>query len=202
MLSNFINALVQVALFSLIPFIWWLVTARKNENFFHWIGLKRPVLSNARLFAIVVLAYAVVTVLSQALNGVLFNRSVTASAQFSEFSVSQLVNGLVYGLVQTGLAEEILFRGFLMKRLGKQFGFAIGNALQALIFGLLHGVLFYTVGGVSMLGVVIITVVSAAGGWLFGYVNEKLSGGSIMPSYLMHGLGNFLVALFGMLGLI
>jgi membrane protease YdiL (CAAX protease family) len=201
MLSNFINALVQVVLFTLIPFVWWLITAHKKENFFRWIGFKKPVFSNTRLFIIIVFAYTVVTVLSQALNGILVSRSITASAQFTEFTVPQLINGLVYGLVQTGLAEEILFRGFLMKRLGRQFGFAIGNVLQALVFGLLHGVLFF-IAGASIPSAIIITVIPAAVGWLLGYVNEKLSGGSILPSYLMHGLGNVLVALFGIFGLI
>jgi membrane protease YdiL (CAAX protease family) len=201
MLSYFINALVQVALFALIPYVWWLATARREERFLHWIGFKKPVLSNPRLFAIVILAYSAVTVLSQALSGVLVSRSITASAQFTEFTVSQLVNGLVYGLVQTGLAEEMLFRGFLAKRLSRQFGFAVGNALQALLFGLLHGVLFF-MAGAGALSSIIITAIPAAAGWLFGYVNEKLSGGSILPSYLMHGLGNVLVALFGMFGLI
>ena len=40
MVSMFFNVISQVLMFSLIPFIWWLVTARREENFFSWIGLK------------------------------------------------------------------------------------------------------------------------------------------------------------------
>ena len=36
-----ISSIIQIILFSLIPFIWWLVTARKEEIFFEWIGLKK-----------------------------------------------------------------------------------------------------------------------------------------------------------------
>lgn len=40
-ISELIGALLQLVLFALIPFIWWLVSARKRESFFSWIGLKR-----------------------------------------------------------------------------------------------------------------------------------------------------------------
>ena len=43
-----------------------------------------------------------------------------------------------FGIFQTGLSEEILFRGFLAKRLISRFGFATGNLLQGLVFGILH----------------------------------------------------------------
>jgi hypothetical protein len=39
--SLIVSALLQVVLFSFIPFVWWLVAGRK-ENFFKWIGLKKP----------------------------------------------------------------------------------------------------------------------------------------------------------------
>lgn len=41
--NELIGSIVQILLFTLIPFIWWLITARKKEKFFSWIGLKKPV---------------------------------------------------------------------------------------------------------------------------------------------------------------
>ena len=41
--NELFSSIVQILLFTLIPFIWWLITARKKENFFSWIGLKKPV---------------------------------------------------------------------------------------------------------------------------------------------------------------
>ena len=35
-----ISAIVQVLIFSLIPLIWWVVTARHQEGFFAWLGIK------------------------------------------------------------------------------------------------------------------------------------------------------------------
>ena len=42
-INELLGSVVQILLFTLIPFIWWLITARKKENFFSWIGLKKPV---------------------------------------------------------------------------------------------------------------------------------------------------------------
>ncbi len=39
--SKVISSILQILLFSLIPFIWWLVTARKQQKFTEWIGLKK-----------------------------------------------------------------------------------------------------------------------------------------------------------------
>lgn len=41
LLNEVASSIIQIVLFTLIPFIWWMVTARKNTNFFEWIGLKR-----------------------------------------------------------------------------------------------------------------------------------------------------------------
>ena len=44
-MGDFVNelagAIFQVLLFSVIPFIWWFVTARKKESFFKWIGVRK-----------------------------------------------------------------------------------------------------------------------------------------------------------------
>ena len=42
LVTKVVSSVVQIILFALIPFIWWLVTARKKMNFFKWIGLKKP----------------------------------------------------------------------------------------------------------------------------------------------------------------
>lgn len=39
--SELIGAMMQLMMFALIPFVWWLVTARKKVGFFSWIGLKK-----------------------------------------------------------------------------------------------------------------------------------------------------------------
>ena len=36
-----LSSIIQIVLIGIIPFIWWLLTKRKQENFFNWIGLKK-----------------------------------------------------------------------------------------------------------------------------------------------------------------
>lgn len=121
----------------------------------------------------------------------------TATSVFHGLGLVALPAALVYAFFNTALSEEILFRGFLLKRLSSKFGFAVGNGVQSVLFGLLHGVMFVPVVGVVK--ALIIIVFTSAIGWCMGYVNEKLAGGSIIPSWLIHALANTfssLLALF------
>ena len=95
----------------------------------------------------------------------------------------------IKAFAQTSLSEEIFFRGFIAKRLISWLGFKWGNLLQALLFGLVHLLLF--IGQAFSLpiaaGVVLFT---GLGGWTSGFLNEQLGNGSILPSWWMHGLTN------------
>ena len=85
-----------------------------------------------------------------------------------------------------------MFRGFLLKRIGNRFGFATGNLIQAVLFGLLHGLPFGMVTH-NILVTVLLTILPGAFGWYQGWLNEKRCGGSILPSWLLHGTMNFIV---------
>ena len=115
--------------------------------------------------------------------------SILANARFAGLGLSGVIPILMYAIIQTGLSEEILFRGFINKRLCNKFGFEIGNSVQALLFGLLHGVLLLTL-NVGLLFVVLVSAFSLVAGWMMGYINEKLSNGSIIPSWIIHSLKN------------
>lgn len=119
---------------------------------------------------------------------------VMATNQFYGKGIKALFPALIYAFIQTGLSEEILFRGFLMKRLSNKFGFQLGNVLQSLVFGLMHGVLFFS--NIAILAVCFITIFTAIVGWLLGWMNEKEADGSIIPSWIMHGIVNFLSAIY------
>ena len=136
-----ISAVVQLALFTLIPFIWYIVCNKKCSGFFQWIGLKKTTVFDRTLLKFVVFTIAVFSVTSV---GILYSlRGVgTAAGTFSGMGIAGLPYAIIYAFITTALSEEILFRGFLLKRLSSKFGFPIGNIVQSVLFGLLHGAMF------------------------------------------------------------
>ena len=50
MMNSLISAILQVMLFSVIPFIWWLCTARKTA-LLTWIGLQKPIIVHKGRYA-------------------------------------------------------------------------------------------------------------------------------------------------------
>ncbi|SCX88953.1 hypothetical protein [Butyrivibrio sp. INlla14] len=66
--NELIGSVVQILLFTLIPFIWWLITARKKENFFSWIGLKKPVGDKKKILLFMLGAFVICEVVGTILN--------------------------------------------------------------------------------------------------------------------------------------
>ena len=188
LIQTLINSVIQIVLFTLIPFIWWLVTARKKMNFFEWIGLKKITGAKENKTFI----WTIVTMVSFLVLSVFMLISVrgveTAASEFAGLGFASIPAILVYALLKTALAEEIVFRGFLLKRISNKFGFAAGNLIQAVLFGLMHGVMFF--GAAGAVKAVLITLFTGLIGWVMGYINEKKAGGSIIPSWSIHAAAN------------
>ena len=185
LISKAVSSVIQIILFSLIPFIWWLITARKKMNFFRWIGLKKPAGTRFLLWtagisaAFILVSFFMLT----SLKGVEM-----ATSDFAGLGIGALPAILVYALFNTALPEEILFRGFILKRIANKFGFAAGNTVQALIFGIVHGIMFFTVTGpVKALLIILFTGII---GWFMGFINEKKAEGSIIPGWIIHSIAN------------
>lgn len=190
-IDEFVGALLQLVAFSLLPLIWWLVTAKKEENFFSWIGLKKGK-NDIALWKILLMVVAVIGVyigLMSLCITLLPKGITTAGSQFSGEGAIAIPAAFVYGYIRTGLSEEILFRGFLLKRISAKFGFATGNIVQALVFGLLHGIPFgLATGNVPV--TILLTLLPGAFGWFEGWLNERHFEGSVIPSWLIHGTLN------------
>jgi membrane protease YdiL (CAAX protease family) len=197
-----ISAIFQVLLFSLIPFVWWLLTARKTVGFLSWVGLKKPKVENKKPFSIWISCLIFLFIGMTFLPVIVVDSSVTAASQFAGYGLILLPAGFAWGIMATGLGEEILFRGFLGKRCINKCGFIIGNIIQAIVFGLMHGVLFSLLTDVGLGIIFVITVITGALGWVMMLVNEKYASGSIVPSWLLHGIGNFAVSIFAMLDIL
>ena len=140
----------------------------------------------------VVLAAALYCVLTYLCVYLISDQITVAGSQFAGMGLNGIPLALMYGYIRTGLSEEIVFRGFILKRIQNRFGFIIGNTVQAILFGLLHGIPFGLVTQ-NIFVVVCLTILPGAFGWYQGWLNEKRCGGSIVPSWLLHGTMNFLV---------
>ena len=187
-ISKLISSVVQIILFSLIPLIWWLVTARKKVNFFHWIGLKKieDGKKNKTILWIIGIVLAFIALAVFMLYSL--KEVEMATSDFAGMGVSALPAILVYAVLNTALSEEILFRGFLLKRISNKFGFMAGNTIQGVLFGLLHGVMFFS--SVGAIKAVIIIAFTGIIGMFMGYTNEKKAGGSLIPSWCIHAMAN------------
>ena len=185
LVTKVVSSVVQIILFALIPFIWWLVTARKKMNFFKWIGLKKPDSAKFIPWTIGISgAFILVSVfMLTSLKGIEM-----ATSDFDGLGISALPAILVYAIFNTALPEEMLFRGFILKRTANKTGFVEANIFQALIFGIIHGAMFFSlVGPVKAILIILFTGII---GWFMGYINEKISGGSIIPSWIIHAIAN------------
>lgn len=200
-INALISAIFQVIVMAIIPFIWWSITARKKISFFRWIGLEKPIIQNKKKYTIVFGGAVVLfSTMSFAMVPMISNGQNLATSRFSNQGIGALIPALIYAFIQTGLSEEIFFRGFLGKRLIKQFGFNLGNLLQAILFGALHGFMLFSSVTIGM--TIVISIFTGLIGWLMGYINEKESNGSIISSWCMHGVANFISSLVAMFGLI
>lgn len=200
LLSSVISAVVQLGLFLVIPFAWWAFTARRSVGFASWIGLRWPTWDGRRaLLGVAILAWVVIgaasTALLQSLSGDV------PAARFAGRGLGGLVPVLLFAIVQTSLAEEIFFRGFLGKRVIARWGFAPGNAAQAIAFGILHVAMFASFA--DPIRLLAIGILTGASGWIVGWLNEEGAGGSILPGWVLHASANLLVgtaAAFNLMG--
>ncbi|HHU71316.1 MAG TPA: CPBP family intramembrane metalloprotease [Clostridiales bacterium] len=198
-IDEFTGAILQLFIFSFVPFVWWFVAARKKEEFFSWIGLKRIVHNKRVIHTLigVILTAGVYCILTYLCVYLISDQITVAGSQFEGMGLTGLPMALVYGYIRTGLAEEIVFRGFILKRIQGRFGFMAGNLVQAILFGLLHGVPF-GLATQSIFVAVCMTILPGAFGWYQGWLNEKRCGGSIVSSWLLHGTMNFIVTCFSL----
>ena len=184
--SKVMSSVLQIILFMIVPFIWWLVTARKKQKFMEWIGLKKIEGGTKTLMA--TLLVAVAFLFAGVLTLYAIGNVKTATSEFAGLGGVAIPAIIIYAAFNTAFPEELLFRGFLLKRLENKLGFNIANAIQALLFGLLHGAIFFSLVGV--IKAILIIAFTGVIAWFMGYINEKYSNGSIIPSWIIHTISN------------
>ncbi len=196
--NKVLSSIIQIILFTVIPFIWWLITARKKQKFTEWIGLKKIKGGKKTLISVIFVAIAFLAL--GILTLYLIKDIETATSEFAGLGAAAIPAIIVYAAFNTAFPEELLFRGFLLKRLANKFGFNTANLIQALLFGLLHGAMFFSL--VGIIKAVLIIAFTGGIAWFMGYINEKNSDGSIIPSWIIHTVSNLLSGIFAAFSII
>ena len=192
-LQRIMIAFIQILFIILLPSIWWFLTVRGKIPFTEWIGLKSiKRVKDSDLISWIIGGFLLFTIFYMFVFP-LTPSIETATSAFSGMGYKALPSILIYSILQTSLPEELLFRGFLLKRLVNHMPFFFANTIQAIAFGLLHGILFVSLVSIEItLFITLFTGVIAA---YLGFVNEKKSGGSILTSWIIHALANILSGL-------
>ena len=198
LLSLVVSALLQIGAFAALPFGTYLLTRRRAGGFLAYVGLRPPPRQALGAAAAVAALFTGIT-LALFRTGPLHDLAVAPNTVIGHLRAPRppsmtLAALAIYALLQTSLAEELLFRGFIAKRLIARLGFGTGNAVQALLFASVHLLLFVGPGARAFSAGVAAALAATAGlgGWLFGYVNERRGNGSIVPSWAAHGATNFI----------
>lgn len=194
MATEIISVILQLAAFTLIPFIVYVIRKKSASGFFVYIGLKKAN-TKANLLALLVMMLLAFPVLSFALFSDDFMATLTdpksMTGKFREmgFTLESLLLLIMAAVFKTALSEEILFRGFLAKRLIAVTNYQIGNIIQAVIFGAIHTLLFLGITD-DVFFLVIIFIFPSIGAYIKVYINEKLADGSIIPGWIAHASAN------------
>lgn len=200
------HMVLAVAIFAFVPFVWWIVENKLNKtpiklkNFLTWVGFTKPIrkMGKKRYLIFLITMSVVFFILFSIIPSLLLNRFIS-SAKFRGAGISAIPAAFLFSYIQTALAEEIFFRGFLLKLISKNFGSLIGNIMQALAFATFNCLLFfmsYTF-FYSSIGFILIFL----SGLICGKVDYNKNKISILPSVFVYGTATFMAALLSIFGI-
>lgn len=202
-ISSVKTAVANTIVFAFIPLTWWFIKHRKEVSFFEWIGLYKPQLKS-KIWVLVLFAvlyyffynFDFTKLVNPETLKEIENSSSVAANTFAGIGTMAILPALIENFVANGLAEEILYRGFLCKRFCEKLGTSKGIILQAVLFGLMHNIIYIIAGlNVGLWYHTLTFIFTGTGALLLGYLNEKIFNGSIVPSILLHGTGNFIASM-------
>jgi uncharacterized protein len=196
-LNEVISTILQIGVFTLIPFIFFLFRKDKTVTFANYIGLYKPTRKSLFYVIFVSLLFLIaalgITFVDNNIKQLLFSPpTVTGKLRAMGLTATSVTLLLIVALFKTSFAEEILFRGFIARRLIHILGFSVGNLIQSLVFGVLHLLLFWLLIKTTLTALIFIFIFSSFAGWTIGFIKEKYAKGSIIPGWVAHGLGNSL----------
>ncbi len=120
------------------------------------------------------------------------NEQLIAMSRFAgeRLTAANMVALFVFGMIETGLGEELFFRGLIAGWLGRRQKLWAANIAQAVIFTLPHLLILAVDVRLWPLAASLPFIAGLMTGWL------RLKSGSILPGWLVHGLSNVASAIF------
>lgn len=193
LLNQITSAALQLLLFSAVPFIWYVFSHRRAGGFFRWLGLTAAPKPPLKATFGILLGFSLAVVLPYLWlyrSGNLNYEGFTVDAfRQSGWSIQTFAVILIWALVQTALSEEILFRGFLCKRLCSALGQRAGNLIQALPFGAVH---IFALPDKRLPAVLMVVLLTGGIGYALGWLSLKKANGSILYGWAIHAAANVL----------
>ncbi|MDW5565555.1 CPBP family intramembrane glutamic endopeptidase [Streptococcus mutans] len=187
-ISKVVSSLLEIVLFAAIPFIYWVSIERKHSAFLDWLGFKKVSKPDFKRFSLPLLGLTVLFLLVSLFILFRLKGVSTATTVFRGGGYTVLPAILIYGIFNTALPEELFFRGFLLKRLMSKMAFPLANFIQSLCFALIHSFMFFKLLDIGSTIMITMFIFGIAYG--MGYINEKKTQGSIVPSWLIHAAAN------------
>jgi membrane protease YdiL (CAAX protease family) len=194
MISEIFSATLQILIFAFIPFLFFIIKNKKAKGFLNFIGLSKSN-TKANFFAFLIsLTLAVPVLLLAVWNDdfreiMIHPQSATGKIRALGFSTETMVVVMIAAIFKTAFSEELLFRGFIAKRLIAVTNYQIGNIAQAIIFGGIHTLLFAFITQ-NIVFLTVIFIFPSLVAYFQVYLNEKLANGSIIPGWIAHGTAN------------
>ncbi len=191
--NQIISAVIQLFVFSAFPFIWYIITHKKIRGFFEWIGIKKAPKPPLKFMLSILICFFIALIFPYMWlyqSGNLNYQGFTIdSFRQSGWSFQTICVILVWAIIQTSLSEEILFRGFICKRLCNKFGEKTGNMLQAVVFGTIH---ILALPNKNILAIFVITILTGGIGYALGWLSMKKAYGSILYGWAIHAMANII----------
>ncbi|MGK6353544.1 CPBP family intramembrane glutamic endopeptidase [Parapedobacter sp. DT-150] len=194
-INELISTVLQLAVFTLIPFLVYVIIKKKVGGFFRYVGFVKTTskaiwLSLGTSFFFLAGALLLVVFSEDIRQIMLTPPSVTGKLREMGFGATSVITLFLIACLKTSLAEEILFRGFIAKRLTSWLGYRKGNFWQSLLFAAIHALLFWALTKAGWPFLLFIFFFSGIAAYLIGYIKEKVGKGSILPGWVAHGTGN------------
>ncbi|MEO1053130.1 MAG: CPBP family intramembrane glutamic endopeptidase [Bacteroidota bacterium] len=193
MIDEITNTIFQIIALALIPFLVFVIGKRSIRGFFKYIGLYgangKSCMVAIAVSIIAFIPFVIFAADDEFMRVMHDPESMTGKFREMGFSVLSLIILVMAAVLKTAFSEEILFRGFVAKRLISWLGFVKGNLIHAVIFGALHSLLFLIITD-SIFYLSIIFIFPTLFAYINAYVNEKMANGSIVPGWISHSLAN------------